>query len=262
MANLDIAFPEKTRQEKTRIAKQFYKNLIDTFIETIKLFSLSQKSVQKRAVIDLTEIKDLIAKGKNIQMHSGHQMNWEFGHLAVAYNMPLPWISVYMSINNKALDRIFLKLRNKGNAVLVSAKSFKGHAHLAFKQQYAIGLIADQNPGVIGKGFWLNFFGKPVPFTSGPDKAARKYDAAVVFVSFVKVKRGHYQFNPVVIAENGAELTEGELTIKYRDFLEETIRAHPDNYLWTHRRWKWDYNSGYEKRWIDVTPPPAFFTNN
>ena len=107
MANLDIAFPQKTTAEKTRIAKQFYKNLIDTFIETIKLFSLSEKSLLKRALIDFTEIEKLIAKGKNIQMHSGHQMNWEYGNWIMSRNINIPWVGVYMKINNKALDKLF-----------------------------------------------------------------------------------------------------------------------------------------------------------
>ena len=52
--NLLIAFPEKTEQERIKIAKQFYKNLIDTFIETIKLLSISDKAFAKSAQIDFT----------------------------------------------------------------------------------------------------------------------------------------------------------------------------------------------------------------
>lgn len=45
MNNLSIAFPYKTKQEKTRIAKDFYHLFIDTFIETIKLISISKKAL-------------------------------------------------------------------------------------------------------------------------------------------------------------------------------------------------------------------------
>jgi len=48
MKNLLIAFPEKTDKERTRIAKDFYRNFTDTFIETIKTFIDQQKRIQRR----------------------------------------------------------------------------------------------------------------------------------------------------------------------------------------------------------------------
>jgi KDO2-lipid IV(A) lauroyltransferase len=51
-------------------------------------------------------------------------------------------------------------------------------------------------------------------------------------------------------------MQEGMLTRAYRDFLEATIREHPDNYLWSHRRWKINYTSQFKTRWIDVVEPP------
>jgi len=41
MKNLLIAFPEKTEKERRQIAKKFYHNLIDMFIETLKMLSVS-----------------------------------------------------------------------------------------------------------------------------------------------------------------------------------------------------------------------------
>jgi KDO2-lipid IV(A) lauroyltransferase len=256
MDNLLIAFPEKSEQERIRIAKKFYKNLIDTFIESIKMLSISDKAFSKRAQMDFTEIKQLIAKGKNIQIHSGHQMNWEYGHWAVALQMPIAWIGVYMSIKNKVVEKIFFKIRNKGKTILVPKYQFKNQASTLLSQQYAIGLVADQNPGQPITGYWLNFFGRPVPFVSGPDKGAIKNNTAVVFVKFVKLKRGYYRFENTVITEEGASMQEGMLTRAYRDFLEATIRENPDNYLWSHRRWKINYTSQFKSRWIDVVEPP------
>lgn len=255
--NLDIAFPEKTVKEKQCIAKKFYRNLIDTFIETIKMLSISDKRMRKRATVDMSEILDLIKKGRNIQMHSGHQMNWEYGHWAIATQMPVPWIGVYMRIKNKAMERLFFNLRSIGSTVLVPAQEFRSRTHNVFKTQYAIGLVSDQNPGAPASAFWLNFFNKPVSFVKGPDKAARINDTAVAFVNFVKVKRGYYRFSIDVIAEHGKNLEEGELTRLYRDYLEAAIRKNPDNYLWSHRRWKWPYLPEYNKTWIDTVDPPA-----
>ncbi|RYF87612.1 MAG: lipid A biosynthesis acyltransferase, partial [Chitinophagaceae bacterium] len=257
MGNLDIAFPEKTAAEKEIIARKFYRNLIDTFIESIKLLSISDTEFKKRATINFEPIQELLAKGKSIQLHSGHQMNWEYGHWVLAMYMPVPWLGVYMRINNKAVDKLFIKIRDKGSALMIAVQDFKNRAHHSFRSQYTMGLIADQNPGLPGSGYWLNFFGKPAPFVAGPDKGARRNNTAVVFIKFVKLKRGYYHFQVEPVVENANELTDGALTLKYRDFLEKAIREQPEIYLWSHRRWKWPYREDFKNRWIDVTPPPV-----
>lgn len=255
MGNLDIAFPEKSELEKKLIAKKFYKNLTDTFIEPIKLLSISEKSFLKRATINLDEIAPLIHKGKNIQFHCGHQFGWEFGNWIVSMKMPIPFIGIYMRINNRAIDRLFYKIRSRSGTVLVAAQEFKQKMHQLFINQYSIGLVADQNPGIPAHSYWLNFFNTPTPFVTGPDKAAIRNNTVVVFVNLIKIKRGHYHFDTSLYCENGAECKEGQITLKYRDFLESSIRRHPDNYLWSHRRWKNIYKGEYAGRWIDNDPP-------
>lgn len=257
LANLDIAFPTKSIKEKEAIARRFYKNLIDTFIESIKLLSISKPAFNKRVSIDFAKLQDLIDQGRNIQIHTGHQMNWEYGHWAVTEQIKIPWIGVYNRLKNKAMERLFFKIRNQGTTVLVPGQEFKTRVHSIFKEQYVLGLVADQNPGNPARAYWLNFFNKPAPFQTGPDRGARKNNTAVVFVKSVKLKRGHYRYETEVAAEQASNMEEGVLTLLYRDYLEKTITKNPDNYLWSHRRWKWDYKPEYRKSWIDTSPPPG-----
>lgn len=257
MGNLDIAFPEKSKEEKLMIAKKFYRNLTDTFIETIKLLSISDKEFSRRAVMNLDECNAIAAKGKNLQFSCGHQMNWEYGNWVMSKNIDIQWVGVYMRINNKAIDKLFYDLRSKKGTVLVAAQEFKTRMHSVFSSQYSLGLAADQNPGTPQNAYWLNFFSRPVPFVTGPDRGAIKNNTAVIFTKFVKIKRGYYEFVPTVVTENGSSLKEGELTLMYRDFLEQTIKESPDNYLWSHRRWKWQYKALYKDNWIDNVPAPT-----
>ena len=257
MDNLNIAFPEKLREEKKIIAKKFYKNLTDTFIETIKLLSISEREFSKRAVMDLDACNALAARGKSLQFNCGHQMNWEYGNWVMSKKMSIPWVGIYMKINNNAVNKLFYNLRTKQGAILIAAQEFKARMHKVFNSPYSLGLAADQNPGVPHNAYWLFFFSKAAPFVPGPDKGAIKTNAAVIFAKFVKIKRGFYEFVPTIITENGNSLKEGELTVLYRDYLEETIREHPDNYLWSHRRWKWDYLPEFKKKWIDKVAPPV-----
>lgn len=254
--NLRIAFPEKTEAERRKIAKQFYINLTDTFVETIKLLSISEKEIRRRALFpDYENVNALSAKGLNIQLHSGHQMNWEFAEWALSRATKVPIVGVYMRINNKVMSRLILKLRNQPNIILVSVQDFRHRTADVFKQQYNVALVADQNPGDPLKSNWLNFMGKAAPFPTGPEKGAKLFNPAIVFVKFVKIKRGHYKFEHTIIAESSNQLKDGELTRMFRNYLEEVIKSDPSNYLWTHRRWKHQYRPELAERWIDTEPP-------
>src|ERR1700750_2122486 len=80
MENLGIAFPEMSMTERVKIAKAFYHNLIDSFIETIKLVSASRRFLEKRITANWEVIDPLYKSGKSCQLHLGHTFNWEWGH--------------------------------------------------------------------------------------------------------------------------------------------------------------------------------------
>ena len=254
--NLNIAFPEKTTEEKQNIAKNFYRNLTDNFIETIKLISISEKEFIKRAAINFDDAKKLVDKGLNIQFHSGHQMNWEYASLAISRSLTIPWLAVYMLLKPQSIERLFLKIRSRFGAVMIEKAKYQTMMPQLIKKQYALGLIADQNPGFAKNAYWLNFFNKPAPFIIGPEKGAMRNKTAVVFVNMIKLKRGYYHFDCKVITEDGSNFSSGQLTRNYRNFLEEGIRQHPDNYLWSHRRWKFNWEKSFERKWVDTVPLP------
>ena len=245
MHNLAIAFPEKSRQEHITIAKKFYRNFTDTFIETVKLVSAGRRFVEKSSQGDFKLMNDLLSKGHNINAMVGHQFNWEFANLSYALNLKAPFVGIYMPISNKAFDRIFFDIRKRYGTILISAQEFKTHMHQVFRSQYMLGLGADQNPGYPGNAFWMDFFSKPAPFLTGPAKGAVKNNAAVVFVGMKKIKRGQYRFETTLLTETAADKTPEELTLLYKNALEKTIREDPPNYLWSHRRWKWEWKEEY-----------------
>ena len=251
-ANLKIAFPEKSEKEIHKISKKFYHNLTDTFVEIIKLISMSNKSFEKRCKGDFSIIEELAKKGKNVQLHTGHQFNWEFGSLLMSKEIKsIPTYAIYMPIKNNAVERVFLKIRQKYGTIFVKATEFRQRREKIFSERFVFFLAADQNHGDPGSAYWLNYFSKPAPFITGPEIGGIKNDTAIVFVRSRIPKRGHYVLECTLYTENAASTSVGEITGAFRDFLEKIIREEPDNYLWTHRRWKWDYNESYKENWID-----------
>jgi Kdo2-lipid IVA lauroyltransferase/acyltransferase len=255
LGNLKIAFPEKTEAERIKICKKFYQYFTDTFIETIKFVSISKATLEKRAKGDFALLNELIDKGYNINIMAGHQFNWEFANLLYSSNLKIPFVGIYVNISNKALAKIFQDFRSRYGTILMDSLAFKNNRHAVFEKQYMLALAADQNPKFPENGYWLNFFGRPTPFSSGPEKGAIKNNAAVVYVAFKKVKRGYYEFNTTLLCESGSNTSVGELTSKYRDILETTIRQDLANYLWSHRRFKFEWKDEYKDLWVDKNSP-------
>jgi KDO2-lipid IV(A) lauroyltransferase len=252
LANLLLAFPEKTEKERIRIAKKFYRNFTDNFIETLKLLSASRPFILERFVIDNPEIFDrLYASGRRIQLHMGHTFNWEVANVAMPLLTRYTFIVTYMPVENKVFDRLFLRLRGSNGTVLLPATRMQ-RAILPYRHtQYMLALVADQSPGGPENSYWLNFFGRPTPFVRGPERGARIGDIPAVFAQIYKTGRGHYRSRLTIISENPAALPEGELTRRYRSILEDAIREQPEVWLWSHNRWKAPWKEEYRKMWID-----------
>jgi Kdo2-lipid IVA lauroyltransferase/acyltransferase len=255
MDNLQIAFPEKTVQERVLIAKKFYHNFIDTFIETIKMFSASEAYLRKRVSGNWEVFQQLYDTGRSCQVHLGHTFNWEWANSTGVTQMKYVFIGVYMPITNKTLDKIFYDLRSKTGTVMLPATDMR-KAMIPYRNTlYALGLVADQAPGNPSKAYWLNFFNKPTPFVMGPEKGARAGNLPVIFATIEKPKRGYYKVILQIAEENPASLAEGELTVRYARYVEEVIRRNPDMWLWSHRRWKREWSPEYKDLWIDIKSP-------
>lgn len=242
MKNLLIAFPEKTEKERVRIAKDFYHNFIDTFIETIKLISVSDKEFAKRYTSNIEVVNDLYATGSNIQIYTGHFFNWEFANLGFSRESKLPLVFVYLPLANKAFNRIIVKLRVRYGSIMIPATDFKTRFQEYVNGRYVLGLAADQNPGSAQASYWIPFFNKLTPFVAGPERGARKNNMLCVFGNFYKVRRGYYRFKFEVMTLTPRDFEPGKLTERYVHYLEKAIRERPANYLWSHRRWKWEFD--------------------
>ena len=253
--NLEIAFPEKTKDERKRIEKQFYKNFIDNFIETLKLLSGGSKFAVEHFRADGSLIAQEYEKGKKLQFQLGHNFNWEMANIAITSYIPYKMIGVYLPVKNEVFEKLMMKIRTvSGNAVL-PATNMK-NAMLPYRNsQYMLALIADQVPGDASKAYWMNFFGRPTPFIRGPERGAAAGNLSVMFGYLYKIKRGYYQLEYELCTSDAPSLPKGEITRRYVRFLENVIRQHPDMWLWSHRRWKKEWKPEYSRLWIDDVHP-------
>jgi KDO2-lipid IV(A) lauroyltransferase len=206
------------------------------------MFSISNKELQKRFSSNFEVLNDLYDSGQNVQLECGHFFNWEILNLYIGLVSRYPFIGVYQPLSNKIMDRIMLHMRQKNGTILIPASDFKSNFSDYVEDRYAMGLAADQNPPNEFKAHWVKFFGKLTPFVVGPEKGAREKNTAILFGHFYKVKRGFYRVDLEVITTTPNDYKQGELTQIFAQHVERAVRKTPANYLWSHRRWKWEFD--------------------
>ncbi len=245
LANLALAFPEKTEKERTRIAKKFYRNLIDTNIETIKMLSTRTATINKHFRANWELVNQYCHSGKSIQLHLGHNFNWEWFLDVFPLNIQTKCLIVYRPLSSKIFEKIIYKLRSRSGNILLPTKTMKESFMPHRNSQYMLVLAVDQNPSKINNALWFPFFGKPAPFVPGPAKNAVKKDLVAVFAFIHKIKRGYYELVFSLAEENASVSTEQKLTGKFVTYLEDVTRKYPEMWLWSHRRWRHEWKPEY-----------------
>jgi len=237
-ANLLQAFPEKTAAERERIARRFYRNLTDMMVEAIKLMTLSRRQLQRRFTGDLTLLKELEQQGRGYQIHLGHYFNWEWANLYIKSRVSLPFLVAYKPLRSRPADRLFNRIRTRfGSVMIPSTRVSEAMAPWQGKQFINV-LVADQNPVKVRRAYWYPFLHKMTAFFKGPELSARRADRAVVYGEISHRGRGRYHITVALVSDHPAREPEGAVTARFVALLEEGIRRNPENWVWSHRRWK------------------------
>lgn len=244
--NLAAAFPEKTAEERRRIESRFYRNLCDMLVETLALGGARVKAVARNWTVDYAAFdRQIDETGQGLILLVSHQFNWEAGSWILAPHLRAPQVVVYTSISDRAFERAFLEVRQANGQAFVSEKEMVRLFRLMKAQPSVVLLAADQSPFSLSKARWQEFFHRPTPFHQGIEEVARRSGGRVAFLELVRHGRGRYQAVAHPWPEDPRTAPPGALTAAYVRFIEEAIRRQPDNYLWTHRRWK------HSHRWAE-----------
>jgi Kdo2-lipid IVA lauroyltransferase/acyltransferase len=239
--NLKFAFPEKSEATRKKIRNQFYRNLTDSFFaETIKMLSVSEKELRERMHIVNQEIVDAeVLKGKSTLMLAGHMFNWELAILSIDVNTQTSSETVYLKLNNPFFDRLMLTIRTKFGGKLTEKKDFRKSMITMRSQPRIVQLAADQRPPGSEKRYLREFLNRPAYFFEGAEYLAKKMDLPVFYAHVIKVNRGKYRLEFEKIAEPPYDAhPANSITDEFCMRLEKNIKAQPELYLWSHKRWK------------------------
>ena len=240
--NLRNSFPEKSVKEIALIRKKFYRHLADIFIETLKLTHLSNKDLTKRLTVSNPEfLNTLYNSGRDLVVVGSHYNNWEWLIVCLPLYTKYKCIGVYKPLRNKLFEKFInsIRLRNdQGLAPMnLIVRNIIDNQRKNIRALYAF--AADQTPAKAEIRYYTTFLNQETPVFLGIEKIASKYDMAVVFFNFQKIRRGYYNLTVELLFERAAGLPEYKVTETHVKRLEELIRENPEYWIWTHRRWKY-----------------------
>ncbi|MGJ8761617.1 MAG: lysophospholipid acyltransferase family protein [Polaribacter sp.] len=240
LANLHLAFPEKSEDEIALISKKFFKHFTDLVVESVKYFSISEKEIKKRYKFLNPELVDNYSKKKRgIIIVGAHQANWEW-----STSMPLALettiLGAYTKIQNKYYEKAIKKSRKRFgiDGYKTSETILNIQKNIDNNLQAAYILLSDQSPQPHKTYYWSEFFGVKVPIHTGAEMLAKKFDFVVINYVARKVKRGYYEIEFQLITETPRDFDDYQITDKYTKVTEENIRLQPELYLWSHKRFK------------------------
>lgn len=240
--NLLKSFPEKPLAEIRSIEKRFYRNFCDLAVEICKIRHMKTEDLLERVEYTNPEVLvELCDQGKSLLLAMQHSSNWEWLWQTQASVSAHHHFAIYKKLENPYFDRYVYQLRTRhaqGEEVMIEDRNTKSVMERRQGMVDAVLILGDQSPRGVETDFWTDFLHRDTCWYTGIEKLARRFDDAVVYVEMIRVKRGRYQVTFHPITEDPKSMEEGSIMEQYVRHVERFIQTNPDNWLWSHRRWK------------------------
>ncbi len=263
MENLRKSFPDKSPRELASIEKKFYQNFCDIIVESIKYITIPETEFRSRLkFVNESVPRQLFAEGKSAAALCGHLGNWDTLGMATAMAFPHEGFGVYKPLSNRKFDELIIHSRGRFGMKLVSIQKLRSVLNEAQGRIYAVGLMGDQAPHHYDKSFKISFLNQETYVTPGPGVICVQRNLTPVWVWMRRTERScfelgmeelqipvHAELSPSDLAQvqkvgSLNELSESDalraflIVREYSRKLEAQIRLSPQDWLWSHRRWK------------------------
>tara|TARA_B100000963_G_scaffold98145_1_gene84777 strand:- start:4511 stop:5368 length:858 start_codon:yes stop_codon:yes gene_type:complete len=227
---------KKIDERKAKIIiSNMWKNYGMTFIEYIFLkdFRNSSTHIKIEGQNNIDQIKK---RGKPVIFVSGHFSNYELMSMEIT-KKEIKLATIYRPLNNYFLNPFMEYLRRKFVCQNQIKKGIKGvrEAIEYIKKDHSIALMIDQR---VSEGEKINFFGKPALTTTLPAQLALKYKLSIYPVYIERLENNDFKvkfLNEIKSTEFDNKI---KLTEKLNRELEKMIIDNPNQWIWTHNRWK------------------------
>ena len=233
--NLEIFSNNVSSINRDEIINNMWKNYGMTFIEYIFLKNF-RKSANEIIIKNKENLNRLIIQNKPVIFISGHFANFELMSMIITHNN-INLATIYRPLNNFFINPFMEYLRKKYICKNQIKKGIHGlrEAIEYIKKNHSIALMIDQR---LGEGEKVNFFGKPALTTTLPAQLAIKYKLKIVPVFIKRVKNNKFEIDFQKEIEPADFKDKLGITEKLNKILEIMITQNPDQWIWSHNRWK------------------------
>lgn len=235
--NIARCFPDMSPAEQRELLRAHFRSLGISFIEMANSYWASSKKLEKLGtVVGTQNLDDALKLGRGVILLTGHFTTFEIGGRLFSLTSP-PFHAVYRPHHNHLLEKLIRKGRGKVVTQTIPRHDIRAILR-SLKENIPVWYAPDQ--GYRGKNSTMvSFFGHPAPTTTGTSRISKASGAPVVpfFTQRLPGTRGYkVQIEPML--ENFPTDDPVADTERIHRTLEQQILQAPEQYLWSHDRFK------------------------
>ena len=238
ISNLTKAFPKLSLQEKKILSKKMWFNYGRILAEYmyIKYFREKEKFSNLITIENQNILEKIKKESKPVIFISGHFNNFELMAMQID-KAGIDLSTIYRPLNNIFLNPLMERIRKKYICKKQIKKGIAGTKELLqnFKNGSSIALMIDQR---VTEGIMCDFFGQKARTTTIPAQFVKKFNAKIVPVYIQRFDNNKFKLEFDSVIEFKSDETLDAITLKLNKILEEMILKNPDQWIWTHNRWK------------------------
>ena len=237
ISNIKKALPDIGEKNIELIIKKMWKNYGRILSEYVFIKNFRNLEYQKFLTIEGKEILNEIKySNKPVVFVSGHFNNFELMAMEIE-KAGINLAAIYRPLNNIFLNKIMERIRIKYICRKQIKKGRSGTRELldSFKNNYSIALMIDQR---VSEGIELDFFGEKALTTTIPAQLVKKFGCKIVPIYIERINSINFKMKvnkPIVY---NAESTIADITLDLNKWLENMILTNPNQWIWSHNRWK------------------------
>ena len=197
-----------------------------------------EKTLKMFEINNMELLNKLYSDKKSVFLALGHTASWELTGMILPLLTKYETYGIYLPLKNSYFDKHIKDIRGKFGLELIPSQQIFRFLYHKKNDLVLTYILADQSPPKNSDNYWVNFLNQDTAFSKGLEKMSKSLNYAVVFLNIVKIKRGRYLLDFELICENPQLIEINEISDLYVKKLENLINNHPENWLWSHRRWK------------------------
>jgi KDO2-lipid IV(A) lauroyltransferase len=236
-ANISKALPNLNEFEKNKIINEMWCNYGKIFAEYMFIKEFRNGKFSKKITIENQKILEKIKNDSSpVIFISGHFNNFELMAMHIEKS-GIKLSAIYRPLNNKFLNPLMEGIRVQYICKNQIKKGSAGTRKLVsnFKNGQSVALMIDQR---VSEGIKSKFFDNPALTTTIPAQFVKKFKTKIVPIYIERLKNDNFNIkihNPINFSENE---TLDTITLRLNKILEKMILHNPNQWIWTHNRWK------------------------